>query len=403
MLSIRTGNPIEEHFDATGHRIRMLPEPVSNNRYAPDLPAEDEVTDPKYSVQRSRALIDSSGKLRDRPPVFLEVSVKKLIFSDHPKFSHEDHLNAILLANYSDYYRHLKGGYDIHSLTRLNAGYNTLQTLFKEVKDNNLGNHAYGKNLIDTTVETIDVLSNAIAFKRAGEEFKYKVYTAWQALKNERKRKFSSGRGSSSQLNGSTSSRLELKPTESIARLFGQVLKMTKLIQNILESLEDVFEENMYNIDLLMSNIKRLRSEIKQEIELGESQKSKLLQCNILCLSEQIVDSNEALELVSRGNKKLSRVVKAEIERRKAVKMETYKARLKVNGHDVGCTKPRQLMFPQFALKFEHSFHVEVTSRPKSIEIELLKQGQFPYEYSSIATIPVQFLGILTMMLAQLP
>ena len=108
-------------------------------------------------------------------------------------------------------------------------------------------------------METIDVLSNAIAFKRAGEEYKYKVYTAWQALKSERKRKFSSGRGSSSQLNGSTISRIELKPTESIARLFGQVLKMIKLIQNILESLEDVFEENMYNIDLLKSNIKTLK------------------------------------------------------------------------------------------------------------------------------------------------
>ena len=59
----------------------MLPEPVSKIRYAPDLPEEDEMTDPKYSVQRTRALIDSSGKLRDRPPVFLEVSVKKLIFS----------------------------------------------------------------------------------------------------------------------------------------------------------------------------------------------------------------------------------------------------------------------------------------------------------------------------------
>ena len=75
---------------------------------------------------------------------------------------------------------------------------------------------------------------------------------------------------------------------------------MTKLIQNILDSLEDVFVENMYNVDLLSSNIKRLRSEIKQEIEFGESQKSKQLECSILCLSEQIVDSNEALELVSR-------------------------------------------------------------------------------------------------------
>ena len=144
---------------------------------------------------------------------------------------------------------------------------------------------------------------------------------------------------------------MELKPTESAAKLFGQVLKMTKLIQNILESLEDVFVENMYNVDLLSSNIKRLRSEIKREIEFGESQKSKQLECSILCLSEQIVDSNEALELVSRGNKKLSTVVKAEIERRKAIKMETYKARLKVNGHDVGCTKPRQLMFPQFCIE----------------------------------------------------
>ena len=61
--------------------------------------------------------------------------------------------------------------------TRLNAGYNTLQTLFKEVKDNNLGNHAYGKNLIDTTVETIDVLSKAIASKRA-ENLNIKVTLA---------------------------------------------------------------------------------------------------------------------------------------------------------------------------------------------------------------------------------
>ena len=50
-------------------------------------------------------------------------------------------------------------------------------------------------------------------------------------------------------------------------------------------------------------------------------------------------------------------------------------------------------MFPQFALKFEHSFHIEVTSRPKSIEIELLKEGQFLTNTTALQLFPFQFPG----------
>ena len=48
MTAIRTGDPMNEHFNKDGHRVRILPDPVTNLRFAPVLPDDDEVIDPKF-------------------------------------------------------------------------------------------------------------------------------------------------------------------------------------------------------------------------------------------------------------------------------------------------------------------------------------------------------------------
>ena len=394
MTAMRTGDPINEHFNKDGHRVRILPDPVTNLRFAPVLPDDDEVIDPKFRAVRRRALIDSSGKLRDRPPVLLDVVIKKLVFKEHPKFSHEDYLNATLLANYSDYYRHLKGGYDVHTLTRLNAGYTALETLFNDVQTHNLHDHAHGKNLIDTTVEVVDFLSNTIDYRRAGAENTYRVYKAWEALWKHRKKEFK--QSDKSQLYGNTSSIIELKPTESNIKKFKKVLKMVKLLEKIIGSMEDAFLKNQYNVHVLAGNLKRLKQEIKDEIDLGD-QDNKTLKDNILRLTKQNVQSSEFLKGKARKEKdrNIRNKLMNEVKRRESVKQEKYKAKLVVNGRTIGSTSVRQLMWPQFALNFEYTFHIEVTSRPKTIEIVLMKQSEniLMPTWEAIATMPVGIPG----------
>ena len=161
------------------------------------------------------------------------------------------------------------------------------------MQTHNLHDHAHGKNLIDTTVEVVDFLSNTIDHRRAGAENTYRVYKAWEALWKHRKKEFK--QSDKSQLYGNTSSIIELKPIESNIKTFKKVLKMVKLLEKIIGSMEDAFLKNQYNVHVLAGNLKRLKQEIKDEIDLGD-QDNKTLKDNILRLTKQNIQSSEFLK-----------------------------------------------------------------------------------------------------------
>ena len=77
---------------------------------------------------------------------------------------------------------------------------------------------------------------------------------------------------------------------------------MVKLLEKIIGSMEDAFLKNQYNVHVLAGNLKRLKQEIKDEIDLGD-QDNKTLKDNILRLTKQNIQSSEFLKGKARKEK----------------------------------------------------------------------------------------------------
>ena len=372
LTSVRTGDPIEEQFFEGN--VRLLPNPLAPTRRGPTLPEEDEIKNPQYRAVRRRTQVDSNGRLRSRAPVCLEVGVKKMMFSKHPRFDIEDFFNAALLAEYHQYWRHMSADSLSYSLNRLGSFYGSVKNLFEDVREHGLKDNEHGDELVNLTMQQINFLSEAISNKRAGAQYRKNVYAAWSALKLQRKK----------QRYQSTPSVLQAHQIASLSQKYKVVEKMIKLVREIVDFMPEKFQAQAYDLETIKGNLDRVYDEVREEIKARQSKVD-----NIFRISQGNIDGEEVLL----GKTNDEKVEKSESQRRRQINAETYFLKLFVNDQFIERTKDRMLTWPLFHINFNQSFTIQVTRRPHRIHMELWKKSMLPGMNKKIATIPISIPG----------
>ena len=381
LTSVRTGDPIDEQF-FEGH-VRVFADPYAPTRRGPTLPEEDEVMNPNYRSVRVRAAVDKHGRMRDRPPVYLQVMVNKMLLTKHPRFAKEDFLSSALIGEYHQYWRHMHEDSDYNNILRLNKYYDYLKQKFEGVRTHQLDEgekNKFSSELVDLTLQLTELLSETIAEKRSGQQSQKNVYMAWSALKLQRKR----------QKYKSTPVVLDVRKMESLITHYKSVEKMAKLICDIFNYMPSSFESENYNIGLLQSNMSRICSEIKEEVRHYNATGKGGQVDNMLKLSYENVDGEDVLHAKINDDP----VAKREINRRHSIMREVYFVKLVVNGQVLEQSPDRPLAWPQYQINFSETFNLKLNRRPNDIHLELWRRESLGRAFLVAKHIPVAIPGL---------